>query len=266
MSTLGKRKGGRGGYRGGYKKRSRNNGVSASKMMEAALKAQETKYFDVGIDDTVTTAGSTWADTEVAADNYINDSGNAAAYTGNALIPSAHGDGYGQVVGNKYHLLGCRIRGTLTVDTLNDQANVTAAYQCRLLLVEDTLPNGSQAQGENVIQAMGGVRATLNGFLRAGDHLGKYRILKDKKYVFRPTAAGTDGANTNSVGLGAAPFKMSYFYKKPVEVNLKATSAATPTVSNLVNRNIFLLVSCVTGTGGAAPINISASSRAYFKG
>ena len=60
----------------------------------AYIRNAETKYFDTGINTSVTFGGTSWTGSEVPCDNYINSSGAAAAYTDSALIPSANGSGY----------------------------------------------------------------------------------------------------------------------------------------------------------------------------
>jgi len=119
----------------------------------------ETKYFDCGINAAITTAGTTWADTEVPCDAYMtSDGATTGAYTASALIPSSIGSGYGQIVGNKYNLKGLRVRGAAWISTLSDQPDINSPVYVRLILVMDTQCNGAQAQGEDIMQDMGALQ------------------------------------------------------------------------------------------------------------
>lgn len=227
----------------------------------AASSAKETKYFDVGINTNVTWAGTDWSGSEVPADNYVNSSGAAAAYTDSALIPSANGSGYGQVDGNKYDLKAIRIRGSLKASVLSDQADMPQAVQVRLLLVEDSQPNGAQAQGEDVLQDIGEAAENLYSFLRIPNGLGRFRIIKDKMVTLQVSAAGTDGASTNSVAFYTSMFKMNA--KPNCTVTIKSGNAA-PTVAGLINKNYFLLLAGVAGAAASA-VTITGASRAYYK-
>lgn len=217
----------------------------------------ETKYFDVGINVAVTSGGSDWTATEVACDNYINSSGTAAAYTDSALIPSAIGSGYGQVNGNRYKLKKIRVRGQLYTGPAQDQADVPTARAYRLMLVMDTQPNGAQAQGEDVMSDIG-ANETLYAFKRTSTSSGRFRILKDKIGMFQVSAAGTDGASTNSIGYYDQQFSFQYQPKVPIQVNIKSGNS-TPTIAGLESCNIFLLLH----TSGNA-VTIRAASRCYY--
>jgi len=219
----------------------------------------ETKYFDTSFSQTIAAAAD-WTGTEVPCTNYIQSDGTTVgAYTDSALIPSAIGAGYGQVNGNKYYLNTIRVRGHIIPTVTSDAADVKEAFSTRLVLVEDTQPQGAQAQGENVFTDMGNVAQNNFSFLAmAAGSGGRFRILKDKTYIFQPGVAGTDGASTNSVTNTGQLFKFNYTWKKNKQVVLKANSAV-PTVASLSNSNIFLLAHC----NGLAAIN--GVARAYFK-
>ena len=222
----------------------------------------ETKYFDTGINVAVTATATTWADTEVACDNYINTSGAAAAYTDSCLLPTAVGSGYGQVNGNRYKLKKVRVRGTGFTNIQPDQADALNAAQVRMLLVMDTQPNGAQAQGEDVIQDIGDSLENIHAYIKTSSTSGRFQVLKDKRFLLQPAIMGTDGANTNSITFNSFKFDFTYKPKMPRIVNIKAGNS-TPTVAGTVDCNIFLLCfGLVQNIGGT--ISISAASRAYY--
>jgi len=218
----------------------------------------ETKYFDTSLLQTIAFAAD-WTGTEVPATNYIQSDGTTVGnYTDSALIPSAIGSGYGQVNGNKYYLKHIRIKGCIIPSVTVDSADVLTARTTRLVLVEDTQPQGSQAQGENVFTDMGTSTQNNYSFLAmAAGSGGRFRILKDKLFIHQPANAGTDGANTNSVVNSGNTFKFNVKFAKPRQVILKANSSV-PTVASLSNCNIFLLAHT------DATAVITACSRAYY--
>lgn len=222
----------------------------------------ETKYFDVSFTQTVAT-GADWTGTEVPCTNYIQSDGTTVgAYTDSALIPSAVGAGYGQVVGSKYLLKKIRVRGELIPPVASDAADVLSATTVRVVLVLDTRPNGAQAQGEEVFTDLGSANQVNYSFLAMGAGQGsRFRILSDTVEVLQPGMAGTDGANTNSVVRQGCKFSFAYKPKTPLQVFLKANSA-TPTVASLSSHNIFVLAHA----SQSATVAIHGVARCYYEG
>lgn len=222
---------------------------------------EETKYFDTSFSQTVSVAAD-WTGTEVPCTNFVqNDGVTVGAYTDSALIPSAIGAGFGQVVGSKFHLKKMRVRGEVRATAESDQADVPVASTVRVLLVQDTRPNGLQAQGEEVFLDMGTAIQNNYCFLSMGaGQGGRFRILKDFFCVLQPAAVGTDGTNTNSTVREAAQFAFTWKPKKALKVQLKASSA-TPAIASLSSANIFLLAHASN-----SPVSIQGCARAYYMG
>jgi len=221
----------------------------------------ETKYFDTSQSQTIASAAD-WTGTEVPSTNYVQSDGTTVgAYTDSAIIPSAIGAGYGQVVGAKYRIKKIRCRGQIVSSVLSDQADVQYPGVVRVALVQDTRPNGAQAQGEDVFGDMGTAGQNNWNFMQMGaGQGGRFRILKDFFTVLQPASAGTDGVSTNSVSRTASTFSFTWKPKVPVEVLLKANSA-TPTVASLSNCNIFLLAHT-----SVASISVDSCARCYYVG
>lgn len=221
----------------------------------------EVKYFDVGINAAITTAGTTWADTEVPADNYVNSGGAAAGYTDSCLIPTAQGSGYGQVNGNKYLLKTVRVKGSLFVATTTAGTSVANPIPVRLVLVMDLMPSGAQAQGEDVFQDFGATEENAYSFLRMAAGGGRYQILKDKIVTLTPQAASNNAAGaTVSTCYSQPHFKFAVKPNKEVQIK---TGNATPTIAGTVNCNIFLLAYAYQSTSAVA-VTVQACSRAYY--
>lgn len=221
----------------------------------------ETKYFDTTWYASVDSAAD-WATSAVAMTSYINADGTTvSAYTGSALVPSAVGAGYGQVVGSKYLLKQIRLKGELVSGVSSDSADVKPSVTVRCVLVQDTQPNGVQATGDLVFTDLGNAAQVNYSFqAMAAGNGGRFRILKDKTFMLQPGVAGTDGANTNSCTNMSAHFTMSYKPKKPIMCNIKANSA-TPTIASISDNNIFLLCHA----SSASPvITFAGAARAYY--
>lgn len=223
--------------------------------------AGETKYFDASFAQVVSVAAD-WTGSEVPATNYVQSDGTTVgAYTDSALIPSAVGAGYGQVVGSKYWIKKMRVRGEVAGLVAADQADVPAPASVRVCLVQDTRPNGAQAQGEDVFTDMGDAKQVTYSFLAMGAGTGsRFRILADEICMLDPAVAGTDGTNTNSVSREGKTFSFLWKPKKPIQVFLKANSS-TPTVASLSNMNVFLLAHASSGVVG-----INGVARCYYEG
>jgi len=225
----------------------------------------ERKYFDVGINAAITAGGASWTGTEVPCANYVpSNGGNPAVYTDSSLIPSEQGSGYGQIVGQKYNLDKIRVKGFVSIPTLTDQADIPPGAVCRLVLVMDTQCNGTQAQGEAILQDVGALQENVNCFTKVGSASGRYRILKDKTVTLNVSAVGTDAANTNSCGFNIAQFKLSHRFAKPPLVQILANvGGGIPATSALINYNVFLLCYCA-GPAAVTTVSVLAASRCYY--
>jgi len=223
--------------------------------------ADETKYFDASQSQTVSSAGD-WTGSEVPSTNYVQSDGTTVgAYTDSALIPSAIGAGYGQVNGSKYRIKKIRVRGAVTSVVSGDNNDVPPPANVRVVLVQDTRPNGAQAQGEEVFTDMGTAAQCNYSFLAMGaGQAGRFRILKDFFVSLQPAVAATDGTATNTQAREAGIFQFTWKPKVPPEVLLKANSA-TPTVASLSSMNVFLLAH-----SDAPGMSISSCSRTYYQG
>jgi len=242
--------------------RSRSRSRSVAPVTVLYMPAgDETKYFDTSQEQTIASAAD-WTGTEVPCTNYVQSDGTTVgAYTDSALIPSAIGAGFGQVVGSKYRIKKIRVRGTLGGPVASDQADVLRAATVRVLLVHDQRPNGAQAQGEDTFLDMGNAFQNNWAFMSMGaGQAGRFRILKDYTCQLQPASTGTDGANTNSTTRSSATFSFTWKPKVPLEVLLKANSN-TPTVAALSSANIYLLAHADAGA-----TTIESCARCYYLG
>lgn len=253
------------------RKRSRTDGAAkpaAKKSRKTAIRRYarasifppETKYFDTSFSQTIAN-GADWTGSEVPCTNYIQSDGTTVgSYTDSALIPSAVGSGYGQVIGSKYLLKAIRVRGEIAPAVVAAAAAALTPPVVRVVMVMDTMPQGAQAQGEDIFSDMGTNTQCLYSFLAMGAGKGgRFRILADDYVALDSPYAFNDAAATGALSAARKTFEMSHSFKKPIEVQIKA-SASTPATSSLSNCNIFLLAH----TESTWANTINGVARAYY--
>lgn len=243
--------------------RARDEGRTQSRRTPARPPLRtETKYFDTSFLFTIPKLAD-WTGTEVTCSNYIQSDGTTVgAYTDAALIPSATGAGYGQVVGSKYNIKKIRVRGMVAASVVSDQADASPNSHVRVCLVLDTQPNGAQGQGEDVFTDMGASTQAHYSFLAmAGGSGGRFRILKEARLTLGPVVTGTDGASTLSEAQMGCEFEFQHVFATPLAVRTKANSS-TPTVAALSDVNIFMLAH---GAQGLMQLDMYGCSRCYYE-
>lgn len=108
-----------GSSKAGRSKRRRTNGRAVSRRATQSVFPAEVKYFDTTFSAAVQQTAD-WAASNVAMTSYLASDGTLTAYTDSAIIPSANGSGYGQVIGNKYILRALRVRGQCSFAVMPD--------------------------------------------------------------------------------------------------------------------------------------------------
>jgi len=225
----------------------------------------ETKYFDCSFLVTRSNTVS-WSNAYLAMTSYMNaDGSTVSAYTDAAIIPSAIGNGYGQVVGNKYVIKKLKVRGTVFRDQIDTQSTVEGPTLYRIMLVQDTQPNGAQVDPATFLTDWGTSPEVINSFqsISSGSG-GRIRILADRFIVVNPTAAVNNAAATTvSYATEKKQFSFSKTWKKGLKVVIKS-GASTPAVASLSDCNIFLV--CVASATDAATnvCTITGSTRCSY--
>jgi len=201
------------------------------------------KYFDTSFSNASVTAATSWASAIVPCDFYVASDGvTVTAYNNYPLIPSVAGTGYGNVNGTAYALHRLVVRGQVSFGD--------STSSLRLVLVEDTQPNGVQATGDQVFLTMNAdAKASTHAFLScAAGSGGRFKLLKDVTFTDLTTGA-------------PVVFRWSIPFKRPLRV-LLAGSATSPGVASLSNRNIFLLAHANNSSGLAT---VHGCARAYYE-
>lgn len=217
----------------------------------------EVKYFDCMFDADQSVTASTPA--ALPMTSYMAaDGSTVTAYTDAAIIPSAIGNGYGQVIGNKYLIKKVKVRGTISRPTT---AGAEPSAVARVLLLQDTQPNGAQVLGNTIFTDWGDGPQSQNSFQSISSGTGgRIRILADR-FI---TIEATDSNAATSASYQTKMFNFSKSWKKGLKTVVKSGSA-TPTVASLSDNNIFLLVGVFSqGTQTASSFNVYGCTRCSY--
>lgn len=246
-----------------YAKKVRRSGPPPVRSVKPYYPTSETKYFCCSGNGGVTWAGTDWSGSEVVCSNYITSAAAVGAYTDSCLLPTAQGSGFGEVDGNKYKLKKLRVKGFVTLPSIvSGDTTALTAGRVRVVLVMDTQPRGTQAQGEDIMEDIGGTFNNLYSFQRVGDNLGRFRILKDEMVDITPVLVSAFAGTGAYAVFDGQSFKFSWKPKTPLPITIKS-GGTTPAVGKTQSHNIFMLV--VGGHSSAASqVNISFTSRAYY--
>lgn len=162
------------------------------------------------------------------------------AANASCLNAVAQGDGESNRDGRKIVLKSIQLRGHITQTTTSEQADINPSRVVRLLLVLDQQTNGVQLNSEDVVTSSTNVEHAYYNL----QHSGRFRILYDKTFVQPVSAAGTDNANTNSVGFDTKIFKV---YKS---LNIPVTfDGTTEDIANITDNSLHVIC-FASQTGG----------------
>lgn len=223
----------------------------------------EVKYFDCQFDHTDDGAATAPGTANVILmQTYVNaDGSTVSAYTGAALIPSAIGNGYGQVIGNKYLIKKLKVRGSIIRPASGASTPGPAAGLVRILLVQDTQPNGAQFDPAGMFTDFGTVDKFINSFQAiASGSGGRIRILADKFIPMDPVGITAD-TTLKSAG-SSRQFSFTKTWKKGLKVVVKS-GASTPAVASLSDMNIFM-VAFVRDSNVSSDYHITGVSRCAY--
>jgi len=229
------------------------------------LAHKETKYFDCQFDGSVSSTAN-WTNTVIPMAQYMAADGvTPSAYTGAALIPSAVGAGYGQVVGNKYYIKKLKIRGKFICPPNAPGSDKGRTAMLRWLVVLDTQANGAQAQGDAFMTDWGTTAEMIDSFMSISSGSGgRFQILADQRFEFNPTSMYYDSAlNQFGATFGGKLFEFEKRWKDGLEVVIKG-GGATPSITALSSTNIFMVATSYNDTAGAQALLVRGMSRCSY--
>lgn len=221
------------------------------------ISAPEAKCFDTTMSATRSSTAGTWAGTVVACDKTFS-SGASASYVFACLNPSARGTSDSQILGSKYLLKGISIRGSVQPPQHTALVQSEASAIGVMYLVMDKQPMGAQADGDDIFRAISSTSSSVYAYPQV-KHKSRFRLLAKKTVVFgNGSMAGIGTGTTMSQQGSSRAFHLKWFPKKGYKVQITTGAAATPSVSAMMNCNIFLLWSCNDTS------YINAASRCYY--
>ena len=189
----------------------------------------ENHYYDNALTATAVYQGANWNGTEL-------DPG----ATGSLFNPTT-GDDIGSRTGRKVFVKKIRVVGEIVIPAQSAKTTQSEAAQIRILVYNDMQTNAAQATGDLVLSQAGGADPIQFGMNLA--NLGRFKILKDKKWVVTP--ADFSGLTTAFVAAGRViPFKFNL--KVNQYVNYNATNS--PDVSSIVDNSWHLIALSTVNT------------------
>lgn len=232
---------------------SQRAGYSTVPRTRGVYSKGEMKYYDTELTSTAIPASTDWTGTE-----FNPDTPNATS----TLVAPAVGSAINQRIGRNVKLHKIIIRGQVNTAAQADQTATDAASRIRLLLVQDTQTNATQAQGEEIMQAPSTAAAALatSSFASLAT-LGRFRVLKDKMFVIDNPNITWDGTNLEQQGQ-VRNFKFSYKPRVPIKVSFNATNTAGGAIADIVDNSFCMYAIC--SNAGLAP-NLTYKARAYYK-
>jgi hypothetical protein len=229
----------------GYATVARTRGVYA---------AGEMKYFDCARTSTAVLGGNDWSGTEIDP--------NAIPVAGlNTLFAPTVGSGINQRIGKACNVHKIKIRGHVFSTVEQNQTVGAQPADVRVILFQDLQTNGTQAQGEEVMQTVtANAVANVEAFQNI-DNFGRFRVLKDKSFgLENPNMTPTSATEHLNNGL-IRRFKFNIKFRKPVKVRFNATNGGT--IADIVD-NSWHMLAITTSASGLIP-GISYNCRVCYK-
>lgn len=190
------------------------------------MQVAETKYFDSSLAATALTASTNWTGTEVDP------------ATLNTLFVPVQGSGINNRVGRKVQVKKIKVQGQITCVKQTDQTASDEAAHIRLILYQDMQSNGTQSQGEDLMDGSSGTAAGCVNAFQSLANFGRFRVLRDYHLVVQNPNFSWDGTNLEQQGL-VKPFKMSHVFRTPLTVHFNATNGGT--MADIVDNQFHII-------------------------
>jgi len=231
-----------GGYKGGPKYqpgyyRTYGSKTTVPRTRGVFSQAGENKYFDTELAKTAIPASADWAGTELDPDT-------VPVASINTLFAPVKGNGINNRIGRTVKVKKIRFRGYLVADKQANQSASDNAGAVRIMLVQDTQTNATQMSGEDCMQdpTTNSAEISINSFQSLAN-LGRFKILRDKKFNYQPPQASFDGTNIEQYGQGRL-FKWNIKFNKPVLVHFNETNGGT--IADIVDNSFHILATCTS--------------------
>jgi len=192
----------------------------------------EMKYFDSVREIVAIPSTTTWANT-------VLDPNVSPVANMNCLFVPTQGAGINQRIGKACKLYKIKINGLITTPNQINQVAADAGALIRIMLVQDMQTNGTQMTGTQLMTSPGVASVALAPLTHQNiDNFGRFRVLKDKKFVIADPNLAFDGANMEQGGQ-LRQWKMNLKFKRPIEVRFNAVNGGT--VADIVDQSFHII-------------------------
>jgi len=166
------------------------------------------------------------------------------------LFAPTQGDDISNRTGRKCFVKKIRMHGNINVPAQTGQTTLDMPPRVRLILYCDKQTNGTQSQGEDVINSGGATLAA--SMFQNTQNFGRFKVFKDKVFTLANTAAVNDTGATGGVVQGATKRDFKFSVNVNMWVNFNATNGGT--VADIVD-NSFHLIGISDSSTAAAVIS-----------
>lgn len=201
-----------------------NNYKFTARSFGNPLAISERKYFDSELSASAIVAVTTsWAGSELDPATL-------------SLFNPINGTDFNNRVGRKLQVKSLKIRGFINVAAQTNQAAVDSSALIRCLLVMDKQTNAAQLNGEDVISS--GAASVATAMFQNPAFFGRFRVMKDKRWVIQNPSVSWDGTNIEQAGL-IKPFEWIVKFRKPLYVHYNGTNGGT--VADVIDHSFHLI-------------------------
>lgn len=201
----------------------------------------EMKYFDCELNLAAVAACTTsWVAGTILDPTATVNIGDAAVNTPLCLFAPKVSAALNGRIGRKVKMLKCRLSGSIVIPVQTAQATTDAPMEVRLFLVMDKQTNAAQMTSAQLMQGAGDSTTTLNS-MQNPNNFGRFKVLKEKRISLQnPNLAGSPTTGDMVQAGLSRTFKLSYRFKKPVEVHFNATNGGT--VADIIDNSLHFII------------------------
>lgn len=220
----------------------RRSGYSTVARTRGWAAQGEMKYFDTELaNSAVAAVTTTWGTGTRQDPSTTIDLGAAAVATPLCLFAPTVGSALNQRVGRKVYAKKIKLILNISCAAQTLQSAADALSHIRILLVQDCQTNSAQMTPATLLNDASGATTTIlskqnpNGF-------GRFKILRDKRLNISNLNMVNDTGSTGGVVQSSygRTIKLTYTFKKPVQVNFNATNGGT--VADIVDNSFHLII------------------------
>lgn len=192
-----------------------------------ALAVTERKYFDTQASGTIQGTSGSWA------------YGEADPATLLTLFVPTLGNDINNRIGRKVQLLSLKLHCEVVSPAQTNQTAPDASTVIRVILVRDMQTNGVQLNAEDVINS-GDASQAFNMFQNTA-FFGRFKVLKDKRYILQDPNITYDGTNMEQQGLSKY-FSWTVKFRKPLYIHFNGINGGT--VADIIDNSFHMLALC----------------------